>query len=149
MLRPAVLVNSHALQDFAALGPSCTTSTTGTCTLDFSSKANGGSSFDNAVKSALITAPGEGPLVVPQLPASYSNAGNKYSGAIVLDRQLVKPGDDLHVTGDMLLHGHTRLVVAVPSVSGHNRCRRQRCEAASESQLLIAALIVHNQQCCL
>jgi hypothetical protein len=37
--------------------------------------------------------------VVPSLPIGYSGNAGVYAASIVLDRQLVKPGDDLHVTG--------------------------------------------------
>jgi hypothetical protein len=82
------------LQDFASLGPSCTTSAEGICTLDISTDA-----YDSVTRSAVITAQGEGPLVVPSLPSGYLNAAGAYAASIVLDRQLVKPGDDLHITG--------------------------------------------------
>jgi hypothetical protein len=60
-------------------------------------------SAESATYSAVITADGHGPLVVPDLPNSgrYRSSGpNKdYVAKLVLDRKLVKPGDDLHVTG--------------------------------------------------
>jgi hypothetical protein len=83
------------LQDFASLGPSCTTSAEGICTLDVSSEV-----YDSSTRSAVITAAGEGPLVVPSLPSGYSGNAGAYAASIVLDRQLVKPGDELHVTGE-------------------------------------------------
>jgi hypothetical protein len=82
------------LQEFASLGPSCTTSAEGICTLDISTDG-----YDGATRSAVVTAPGEGPLVVPSLPSGYSSNAGAYAASVVLDRQLVKPGDDLHITG--------------------------------------------------
>lgn len=68
---------------------------------------NGGSAFqpssDSASYTAVVTASGHGPLVVPDLPNSAryrsSTEGKEYVATLVLDRKLVKPGDDLHVTG--------------------------------------------------
>jgi hypothetical protein len=39
-------------------------------------------------------------VVVPSLPSGYSGNAGAYAASIVLDRQLVKPGDELHVTGE-------------------------------------------------
>eukprot|EP00882_Tetradesmus_deserticola_P010136 GHRQ01010711.1.p1 GENE.GHRQ01010711.1~~GHRQ01010711.1.p1 ORF type:complete len:517 (+),score=185.74 GHRQ01010711.1:105-1553(+) len=83
---------SRYSQDFASLGPSCTTSAEGICSLDVSTN------YDSSTQSAVITAPGEGPLVVASLPSGYSSNAGAYAAVIVLDRQLVKPGDDLHLT---------------------------------------------------
>lgn len=89
--RPSMLC---CLQDAATLGPSCTTAGDGTCTLTVIDSGS-------QVKSAVVTASGQGPLIVPALASVYggSSADVKYSGALVLDRQVVKPGDDLHITG--------------------------------------------------
>eukprot|EP00879_Flechtneria_rotunda_P001797 GHRR01001961.1.p1 GENE.GHRR01001961.1~~GHRR01001961.1.p1 ORF type:complete len:2104 (+),score=689.06 GHRR01001961.1:216-6527(+) len=97
-------------QDFAAQGPSCKTSTDGTCTLDLT--ANGTAS-DGSTKSALVTAAGQGPLVIPTLPvSSESGDGSDYLGAIVLDRQIVKPGDSLHITAYIQRRRGSQLEVA-------------------------------------
>eukprot|EP00882_Tetradesmus_deserticola_P026859 GHRQ01029672.1.p2 GENE.GHRQ01029672.1~~GHRQ01029672.1.p2 ORF type:complete len:114 (-),score=33.09 GHRQ01029672.1:925-1266(-) len=92
---PHVFINTTRLQDFASLGPSCTTSAEGICSLDVSTN------YDSSTQSAVITAPGEGPLVVASLPSGYSSNAGAYAAVIVLDRQLVKPGDDLHLTGKL------------------------------------------------
>ena len=106
-----------AWQDAATPGPSCTTSPEGTCSIDLNAaKAaqqknakNAGSpafqpAFESATLTAVITAEGHGPLVVPQVPNSgryrTSNDNKEYVASIVLDRKLVKPGDELHVTGE-------------------------------------------------
>lgn len=103
------------LQEAATAGPACVTSADGSCIIDLAAakvKPNTASSAGNsafqpsdegATYSAVITADGHGPLVVPDLPNSgrYRIMGpNKdYVATLVLDRKLVKPGDDLHVTG--------------------------------------------------
>lgn len=103
------------------LGPSCVTSSDGGCTIDLKAAkqqqaakngANSGfqPSMDSATQTALITADGHGPLLVPDLPnsgryrsSSSSSSDNKqYMATLVLDRKLVKPGDELHVTGRQL-----------------------------------------------
>lgn len=90
------------LQDAASQGPSCTTASDGTCTLDVTDSSDNFS--NNQVKSAVVTAAGHGPLVIPSLSSYFgqNRADAKYSGALVLDRQVVKPGDDLHVTGALM-----------------------------------------------
>ena len=59
--------------------------------------------------SASITAPGHGPLVVTNIDTPYvpsdSSGGSgdsSWAGALVLDRALVQPGSQLHVTGGRL-----------------------------------------------
>eukprot|EP00878_Enallax_costatus_P039737 GHUV01045628.1.p1 GENE.GHUV01045628.1~~GHUV01045628.1.p1 ORF type:complete len:127 (-),score=40.92 GHUV01045628.1:455-835(-) len=96
------------LQDSASAGPSCITASDGTCTLTLADNSDSG----NQVKSAVVTAAGQGPLVVPSVTSVYgrSSADVKYSGALVLDRQVVKPGDDLHVTGRNPSAGKTETV---------------------------------------
>ncbi|KAF6261957.1 hypothetical protein COO60DRAFT_1458856 [Scenedesmus sp. NREL 46B-D3] len=98
---------SRYSEDLASLGPSCTTSAEGICTLDVSTN-----SYDSSTQSAVITAPGEGPLVVPSLPSGYSSNAGAYAASIVLDRQLVKPGDDLHLTDN------THITAAVNTTFG-------------------------------
>ncbi|WIA22673.1 hypothetical protein OEZ86_009641 [Tetradesmus obliquus] len=98
---------SRYSEDFASLGPSCTTSAEGICTLDVSTDT-----YDSATRSAVITAQGEGPLIVPNLPSGYSGSAGAYAATIVLDRQLVKPGDDLHITAYIQKRNGSRLEVA-------------------------------------
>jgi hypothetical protein len=107
-------------QDAAVPGPSCSTSADGTCTLDLAAAARaaaqsraGNSAFSpldgTGQYTAVVTAEGHGPLVVPSVPnsaryvtSSSSGSGGsrrEYVATLVLDRKLVKPGDDLHVTG--------------------------------------------------
>jgi hypothetical protein len=103
------------LQEAATPGAACVTSADGSCIVDLAAakvKPNSANlaansafqpSDEGATYSAVITADGHGPLVVPDLPNSgrYRTMGpNKdYVATLVLDRKLVKPGDDLHVTG--------------------------------------------------
>lgn len=103
------------LQESATPGAACVTAADGSCVIDLiaaktqlsAANAGGNSAFqpsaESATYSAVITADGHGPLVVPDLPNSgrYRTMGpNKdYVATLVLDRKLVKPGDDLHVTG--------------------------------------------------
>lgn len=119
------------LQDAAIAGPACVTASDGSCIIDLAAAAkakkqqqqqqqakaasggsNSGSSGNSAFQpteevgsySAVITAKGHGPLVVPDVPnsarySSSSGASKEYVATLVLDRKLVKPGDDLHVTG--------------------------------------------------
>lgn len=109
------------LQDAATPGPACITASDGTCIIDLAAArsqkaaANSASNSpyqpfdDGASYSAVITAEGHGPLVVPDLPnsaryrSSSGAAGRDYVATLVLDRKLVKPGDDLHVTGEQQL----------------------------------------------
>lgn len=104
-------------QDAATAGPACITASDGTCIIDLAAaksqkaaaNSTGASAYkpfdDSAQYSAVITAQGHGPLVVPDLPnsaryRSSSSAGKEYVATLVLDRKLVKPGDELHVTGE-------------------------------------------------
>jgi hypothetical protein len=99
------------LQEAATPGPACVTSADGSCIIDLAAaKAKpmaGNSAFqpsdEGATYSAVITADGHGPLVVPDVPNSgrhHTMGPNKdYVATLVLDRKLVKPGDNLHVTG--------------------------------------------------
>lgn len=104
-------------QESATAGPACITSADGSCLIDLvvvkaqqqkaAANAAGNSLFqpsaESATYSAVITAGGHGPLVVPDLPNSgrfrSSGPSKDYVATLVLDRKLVKPGDDLHVTG--------------------------------------------------
>eukprot|EP00775_Hariotina_reticulata_P009083 gene9083-9253_t len=85
--------------DLALLGPSCVTETIGSCAINYTSAifSNAGGNAGSLV--ALVTAQGQGPLLVPGVPSYNSNTGlGKYVGSVVLDRALVKPGDSLHIT---------------------------------------------------
>lgn len=104
-------------QATALPGPSCTTAADGTCILSAAAVAAARAKSPAATRerevSAYITAPGHGPLLVPRVPtaAPWRGAGDDaYRGVAVLDRALVKPGDDLHVTGDQRCA--TRVVLA-------------------------------------
>lgn len=102
-----------ALQDAATPGPTCTTASDGSCVIDLVAakvqqlKAASNAAFqpleESGAYTAVITAEGHGPLVVPEVPNSgrfrNGRAGKEYVATLVLDRKLVKPGDDLHVTG--------------------------------------------------
>ncbi|KIZ04279.1 hypothetical protein MNEG_3680 [Monoraphidium neglectum] len=91
----------------AVAGPSCTTGADGTCVIDGASislarNGAGAGSLREREVSAFVTAPGQGPLLVPRVSSGSSfrdaSQDNTYSAVAVLDRPLVKPGDDLHVT---------------------------------------------------
>ena len=92
----------------AVAGPSCTTAADGTCSIDAAtlSAARGGDVNSNANRgslrevSALVTAPGQGPLIVPRVSTQavpWRAAGPGYTGAVALDRGIVRPGDGLAV----------------------------------------------------
>lgn len=117
LLLPLLLLLLLLRQDAATAGPACITASDGTCVIDLAAaksqkaepNAAGASAYqpfeDGASYTAVITAEGHGPLVVPDVPnsaryRSSSSAGKEYVATLVLDRKLVKPGDDLHVTGE-------------------------------------------------
>jgi len=87
------------------MGPSCTTGADGTCTIDAATLASLRGSdttgYASGDATAYITAAGYGPLLVPQVGTAtpYRSREGGYKGVVVLDRGLVKQGDDLHVTG--------------------------------------------------
>ncbi|KAF8063719.1 hypothetical protein HT031_003574 [Scenedesmus sp. PABB004] len=84
-------------QDSATPGAACTTDDDGTCALDLPPPPGGG--YDGTSKSAVVTAEGHGPLVLPSVAISYVSRWPAHAAALVLDRAVVKPGDALHVTG--------------------------------------------------
>lgn len=78
---------------------SCTTGANGSCDLKYNDLTTRFANMGYSL-SAVVTAAGEGPLVIPAIPSPGSSmAAAQYQGILVLDRKLIKQGDKLHVTG--------------------------------------------------
>ena len=94
-LRPAPPPQVRALP-----GPKCTTGPDGTCTVT-------GESLMQHEAAALVTAPGEGPLLVPRVGTALGWSGGRaaHKAVAVLDRPLVRQGDELALTGEGVLGG--------------------------------------------
>jgi hypothetical protein len=91
---------------------------------------------------ALVTVPGQGPLLVPGVPSYNSNTGaGKYVGSVVLDRGLVKPGDSLHITGEPCCGRR-----ALGSVSSAQCKRSAQCTVQAHQGVLHQSMKVSAQQ---
>ncbi len=93
-----------------------------------------------------MEAEGQGLLVSPAVSTPYVSEPANYTGDVVLDRKLVKPGDALHVTGGRQLlpvpaiHGYVRVCIAQSEPLG------ERCLMSSFAQLMVLLAAVWSKQ---
>ncbi|KAF8068259.1 hypothetical protein HT031_001946 [Scenedesmus sp. PABB004] len=100
-------------------GPTCTTGAGGACTVDTKALLTSGT---YGTLTALVEAPGHGPLVVWAFstPSYYEDESLQYPyvGQLVVDRLLVMPGDTLHVTGFLQERGGLADRLSLPAGLG-------------------------------